>query len=118
MNHLESRMKEDKALRDAARALVQADIAHLKSDISDKGIGERMLDNISEGAKDVFESAAETADNHRGTLAALIGAVALWFARNPIMSLFSQEDGEDHHHAEDGKDTTTFEREQRDTDDE
>ncbi len=88
-------MKEDRALRDAARALVRGDIAHLKGDISDKGIGERVLENIGEGAKDVFESAAEVADNHKGALAALIGAIALWFARNPILSLFSEDDVED-----------------------
>ena len=95
MRDLERRMKEDRALRDAAKALVGADYAHLKADLTGKSFGERVLDNIGEGAMDVLESAADAAENHRGALAALIGAVILWFARTPIMELFSDGDDSD-----------------------
>jgi len=92
-------MVEDRSLRDAARALVEGDIAHLRTDLSAKGIGERVIGTMGEGATDVFERATEAADNHRGVLAALIGAVVLWFARNPIMDLFA-DDETDHDVAE------------------
>ena len=95
MSDLERRMIEDRAIRDAAKALVHADYAHLRADFAGKGIGERMLDNVGEGARDVFERAADAAETHRGVLAALIGAVFVWFARNPIMSLFVAEEGDD-----------------------
>lgn len=84
-------LREDRAIRDAARALVKADMAHLKQDLSGKSLKDRMFGPVSDGAKDVLERAGEAADNNRGVLAALVGAVVLWFARNPIMELFSDE---------------------------
>ena len=91
MTDLERRMREDRAVRDAAKALVSADIAYVKSSMSAKTIGERVLDSVGEGAKDVVEQAADAAENNRGVFAVLIGAVVLWFARNPIMSLFDDD---------------------------
>ena len=35
-------MEEDRALRDAARALVKGDIAHLRGDVEEKGIAARV----------------------------------------------------------------------------
>ena len=44
------RMLEDKYMRDSARALVEADIEHLKSDFAHKGLGERAIERVREGA--------------------------------------------------------------------
>lgn len=98
MADAKQQLREDRAIRDAARALVKADIAHLKHDLSGKSLGDRLFGSVGEGAKDVLERAGEAADNNRGVLAALVGAVVLWFARNPIMELFADEtEGEDTH---------------------
>ena len=43
MTDRKARMLEDKYLRDSARALVNADIQHLKADLAHKGVGERVL---------------------------------------------------------------------------
>lgn len=88
-------LAEDRHLRDAARALVEADIANLRADLRVKGIGERAVDRITEGASDVYEEAIEVAADHKGALAAIIAALVLWFARHPILeTLFGQdEDG-------------------------
>ncbi len=91
MRDLDLKLKEDRALRDAAKALVTADIAILRADLAGKGFGERIVDRIGEGAVDLFEEAVELADTNRGVLAALFGAVVLWFARNPIIALFADE---------------------------
>ena len=105
MSKLKRQMLEDRALRDAARALIEGDVAHLRSDLSAKGIGERVIGSVGEGATDVFERATEAADNHRGVLAALIGAVVLWFARNPILELFSDEEDASQPSSDDGPNT-------------
>ena len=89
---LEMQLREDRALRNAARAVVMADLAHVRADLTSRGVGARIFDRIGEGAVDVFEEAVEVADNHRGALATLIAAVVLWFARHPLMALFSDED--------------------------
>ena len=88
----EARMREDRLLRDAALALVKADISHLKADYSAQGIGTRFANRMAEGATEVFEEAVDVADDNKGVLATLIAAVVLWFARNPIMSLFDDDD--------------------------
>lgn len=89
---LEAQLREDRSLRNAALALVKADVAHVRADLTSRGVGARIVDRIGEGAVDVFEEAVEVADNHKGALATLIAAVILWFARHPLMSLFSDED--------------------------
>lgn len=94
MRDLDRKLTEDRAMRDAARTLVTADIANLRADLAGKGFGVRIVDRIHEGAADLFEEAVELADSNRGVLAALVGAVLLWFARNPIIALFT-DDGDE-----------------------
>ncbi len=94
------RMLEDRYLRDSARALVDADIKHLKSNFANKSLGERALDRVREGASDLYEEAIDAAEDNKGALAALVAAVVVWFARNPILQLFGfqpevDEDEED-----------------------
>lgn len=94
MSDLKRRMLEDRALRDAARALFTADVAHTRNLLSTKSLSQRVLGRVGDGAKDVLEQAADTADNHRGTIAVLLGALVLWFARNPIMALIDNKFGD------------------------
>ncbi len=95
MSDPERKMIEDRALRDAALALVQADIAHLRTDLTNKGLGARFIDRLTEGANDVLDEAADVAENNRGVLLTLLAAVVLWLARNPLLSLFGDEEDED-----------------------
>lgn len=89
------KMIEDRAMRDAALALVKADIAHLRTDLTTKGLGARFLDRVAEGANDVLDEAVDVAENNRGVLVTLLAALALWMARNPLLALFGGDDGED-----------------------
>ena len=86
------RMLEDRQLRDAARALVEADFGNLRADLSVRGIGERAVDRIAEGASEVYEEAIEVAADHKGALAATVAALLLWFARHPILAAIFGED--------------------------
>lgn len=108
MTDLKSQFVADRQLRDAAKSLVMADYAQVKSDLSQRGVGARAVDRLKDSATDVYEEALEVADNHKGALGALVAAVAIWFARNPILSLFgygSDETGDegydDAHHQDD-----------------
>lgn len=85
---------EDRRLRDAARALVETDLRNLKADLSAKSLGERAVDRIAGGASDVYDEAMEVAADHKGALAAIVAALALWFARHPILdALFGENEG-------------------------
>lgn len=80
-----ARMIEDKYLRDSARALVDADLENIKTAYAQKGLGERAMDRLTEGAVDLYEEAVAVADDNKGALAALVAAVLVWFSRNPIL---------------------------------
>jgi len=92
---LEHNLREDRLLRDAARALVDADIVQLKASLATRSIPTRIVDRIGEGATDVLDEAVAVADDHKGAIATLVGAIILWFARHPIMDLFIGDDDED-----------------------
>ena len=95
MSDLARQLREDRALRDAARALVDADVEHLKGEWGRKSLATRTSDRIKEGASDLYEEAVESADEYRGVLAALIVAIGLWFARHPLLSAFlGDEEGD------------------------
>ena len=86
---------EDRAMRDASKGLVKADIANVKADMKGRSIGSRLSHRASDGAAEVFEEASAVAQDNKGVLAVLIAAISLWFARNPILSLFTDDDDDD-----------------------
>lgn len=96
MNHLPERFVEDRALRDKARAVLAADIERLRGALDEEGIASRVssgvtasiTDRIKAGARDVIEGVRARADDSKGLLALLVGALVLWFARGPIMQWF------------------------------
>lgn len=102
MSRRKQLMQEDKELRNTARSLMQADVAHVKNIFSGPSLGKRVAGRIGDGASDVLETAGQKANSHRGILAALVSAVVLWFAREPLLALFDDaadtedatEDGE------------------------
>ncbi len=92
MNKLERQFVEDRALRNAARNNVISDVELLKSGWNERGLAKRVAGRIGGGAQDVFERASETAEDNRGVLAALIGAIVLWFASGALLDLFEEDE--------------------------
>lgn len=91
---LERQLREDRMLRDAARAMVEADVAHLRASLAGRSIPTRIADRIGEGASDAMDEAVELADQHKGMIAAAAAALILWFARHPLIALLLGEDKE------------------------
>ena len=89
------RMLEDRYLRDSAKALVEADFEHVKTDLARKGLLARTFDTVKDGAVDLYEEAVDAAEDNKGALAALVAAVVVWFARNPLLDLFGLGEGDD-----------------------
>ena len=92
MSALEDQFYEDRAMRDAAKANFKADIEHVKGSLTGKSMTERFTDRISDGARDVFDQATETAEDNKGILAALVGAILIWVSRGPILELLGLGD--------------------------
>lgn len=91
MTDLATRLMQDRAMRNAARAVIDADLEHLKADFAPGELKSR----LAESAGDVLDHAAEIVGDNRGVIGALLAAVAIWFARNPLLSLFEEASGAD-----------------------
>ena len=93
------RLTEYRALRDAAWAVVEADFATLKADLSAHGIGERLKDKASEEAEAAWDNARDVATEHKGIVAGTLLALAAWLLRGPIgdalSALFGGNDDDD-----------------------
>jgi hypothetical protein len=104
MTRLPGRFVEDRALRDAARAVLIDDIERLRANLDEEGIASRVSSGVSSsissriraGARDVLAQARAQAGDHKGVLALLVGAIILWFARGPILDWLDEFDSEDH----------------------
>ena len=84
MSNALEQFHEDRAMRDAARTVLLADIEHARVSFSAKGVADRVGGRIGDGAKDVFEVAKTQADGKSGIIAALIAMVLLWLGRDTI----------------------------------
>lgn len=91
MSKLLEQFHEDKALRDAARAVLVSDVEHARSSLTPKGFADRIGGRIGDGAKDVYSVAKTHADDNRGIIAALIGAILLWVSRDTILEILGLE---------------------------
>lgn len=98
MTHLPDRFIEDRALRDAARVVLNDDIGRLRAHLDQQGIASRVSSSvgstitgrIQSGARDVLAMARAQAADRKGVLAVLIGALILWFARGPVLDWFNE----------------------------
>lgn len=93
------RIREYRALRDAAWAVVEADMAMLKNGLAARSIGERIKDRATEEAHEALDHAVDVASEHKGVVAATLLALLAWFLRGPMGSafdaLFGRRDDED-----------------------
>ena len=95
MKDIHRRMAEDQALRDAALALFKADLANVRADLDERGLGARIKHRLGEGTMGVIDDAVDFADENKGAVAAAVAAVVLWFARGPILAALERVIGED-----------------------
>jgi hypothetical protein len=85
VSDLANRLAEDKALRDAALQLFKSDVALIRGDLDERGLGARAKDRLGEAALDMLDDAIDYAEDNKGWVAAGATAVVLWFARKPIL---------------------------------
>ena len=85
MTPLETQLREDRDLRDSALRLFKQDLALVKDDLHQRGVGARIADRIGDGTMDMVEDAVGYAETSRGKVAAALAAIVLWFARGPIL---------------------------------
>ncbi len=96
MTDLHSRMVADRHLRDAARALVEADVQNFRNNLRSENIANRALHRVKDSVSGLYDDAIDVAVDNKGIVAAVIAAIVVWLARTPILALFgfSQEEEE------------------------
>lgn len=95
MTALPPRLVEDRALRDAARAVLEEDIARLRASLGEQGVASRVTSSvgttvtsrIKTGAGDMFEQARQRLGDNPGIIAVIVGAILLWLMRGTILDL-------------------------------
>lgn len=80
----EERLMQDRANRNAARSLVDAELAQIKADLAARGIGGRIADQASSEVKQAANTALAVAKESKGIIAGTVAALGLWFFRKPI----------------------------------
>lgn len=91
MSAIEDRLADYRSLRDSSRKVLMADIKHARSAYTVNGLTSRYLGGVTEGAKDVYEVAKVHTVDNRGVIAIVLGALALWFGREPLLAALSED---------------------------
>ncbi len=96
---------EDRAMRDAARAVLEEDIARLRASLDEQGVASRVTSSVGTtvtsriraGANDVLTQAKQGAADNPGIIALVIGAIVLWLMRGTLLDLIETalEGGDD-----------------------
>lgn len=86
MSTLESRLAEDRKLRDAALEVFSTDLRFIREDLRARGVGERIADRVGTSAMELVDEAVDYAEANTGRIAAGLAAVVLWFARTPLLN--------------------------------
>ena len=111
MADLEQQLKEDRALRDSARAVFRKELAHVRRESRPGAIGERIANRIGAKADAASDEAIGFAQSHRTTLAVVLAGLAagagLWFARKPVATRLRAWFGRDAGGGEDSEDDLT-----------
>lgn len=90
MSDLEARLAEDRKLRDAALEVFSADLRFIRQDLHARSVGQRITDRIGDSAMEIVDEAVDYAEANRGSIAAAVAAVVLWFARAPLLNGLSR----------------------------
>lgn len=90
----QTRLDADRAMRDAARGLVEQDVAFLRGDNARRSVPARMSDRARGAAGNAAEKASGIASDNRGAVgaAAAVGlaALALFLFRKPLIALLAE----------------------------
>lgn len=67
----------------------------MKASLEYKSIGQRAVERVKDTAVDAYDDARDLAEHNKGAVAAIVAAIVLWLARNPILDLLGFDRDED-----------------------
>lgn len=90
MNEDPADLREDRALRNTARALLAAKISHLQGVVAVNSDSQRMMRIAGEEVREVASQVGTAARRHRGPLVVAGSVLLLWLGRRPIRALIGK----------------------------
>lgn len=93
MADLKRQLKEDKAIRSAARSILAAQVTQVRQGLSGQRIGEKLADKVGEPALKKLENTGTLAKLIAAAIAGAASVVMIALAWKPIAALFAA-DGE------------------------
>jgi len=85
MADLDRQLKEDRALRDAARNLITADVGLVKGDVKERSVGRRAADLVSTNSREAAHEALGFATQRPLLVSSIVLALIALFFRNAII---------------------------------
>jgi len=82
-------LRRTRAERNTARAAFEARKEALKADLEERGIAGRIVDEVSEQARELTAEAIDVVEHHPGVVGGTIAALAVWLFRNPLQALLA-----------------------------
>lgn len=93
-----------RAARNDAKGQLDGSLSAMRTGLEEKGIRERVTDGVAEKAADAFEQVVEVASANKAVVAGTLGALVLWFLRNPLLALAARAWPRDEDRMEDNSD--------------
>lgn len=87
MTDAEQRLVADWGNRNAARGLFNQRLASVKADLSARSVPARVKDRVQEQVFSALDQGIDIATESKGIIAAVVGALGLWFFRQPLIEL-------------------------------
>lgn len=88
MSDLERKLHEDKAMRDAARQMLETDLAVVRSNVPDRGLAKTATDEVSNVSSLIADRALGYAKAHPIVVTGGLLAMLLLLFRHAILDLF------------------------------
>lgn len=87
-----SNLREDRAIRDTAKALLLANVESMRGFVEVNANRERLAERATQEARELASEAGKAASGYKGAIAFLAAAIFLWFGRDEIISLLDRSD--------------------------
>jgi len=85
MADLDRQLKEDRALRDAARNLIAADVGLVKGDVKERSVGRRAADLVSTNSREAAHGALGFAAQRPLLVSSIVLALIAFFFRSAVI---------------------------------
>jgi hypothetical protein len=89
------RLAEDRAARNAAREIFNANLKNVVGDLEARGIGERIAGRATREVRELADQALDVAKNSKGVIAGTVAALTLWLLRRPLIAWINGWFGEE-----------------------